>query len=76
MAVKADSIDSLCDLAAKVKESGVLDILIALNSNNKPARTLWELTQIRRQALKKNNRNLGYPVIVVFSKIIPAYLAI
>ncbi|OGX52246.1 MAG: acetyl-CoA decarbonylase/synthase complex subunit gamma [Omnitrophica WOR_2 bacterium RIFOXYB2_FULL_45_11] len=69
LAVKADSIDSLCDLAAKVKESGVLDILIALNSNNKPARTLWELTQIRRQALKKNNRNLGYPVIAVIEKL-------
>ena len=69
LAVKADSIDSLCGLAAKVKESGVLDILIALNSNNKPARTLWELTQIRRQALKKNNRNLGYPVIAVIEKL-------
>ncbi|MEK6568337.1 MAG: (Fe-S)-binding protein, partial [Candidatus Omnitrophota bacterium] len=54
LALKAPSIDSLPDLAARVKESGVSDILIALNTNNKPAQTIWELTQIRRQALKKN----------------------
>ena len=53
MAVKADSIDNLSELATKVKESGVLDILIAVNTNNKPAQTIWELTQIRRQALKR-----------------------
>ena len=69
MALKADSIDSLPDLAARVKESGVSDILIALNTNNKPAQTIWELTQIRPSSFKKNNRNLGYPVIAVIEKL-------
>lgn len=69
LAVKADSIDKLSELAGKAKESGVLDIVIAVNTTNKSPRTLWELTQIRRQALKKNNRSLGYPVIAVIEKL-------
>ena len=53
LAVKADSMDKLSELAGKAKESGVLDIVIAVNAANKSPRTLWELTQIRRQALKR-----------------------
>ena len=69
LAVKADSLDKFAELSGKAKESGVLDIVIALNTSNKPRQTLWELTQIRRQALKKNNRNLGYPVITLIEKL-------
>ena len=69
LAVKADSLDKFAELSGKAKESGVLDIVIALNTSNKPQQTLWELTQIRRQALKKNNRSLGYPVIMAIEKL-------
>ena len=69
MAVKADSIDNLSALAAKVKESGLQDILIAVNTNNKPSQTLGELDPDSSSGLKKNNRNLGYPVITVIEKL-------
>jgi acetyl-CoA decarbonylase/synthase complex subunit gamma len=32
---------------------------------------IWDLTQIRRLALKKNNRNLGYPALVVVDNTDP-----
>jgi acetyl-CoA decarbonylase/synthase complex subunit gamma len=32
---------------------------------------IWDLTQIRRQALKKSNRSLGYPILTIIDKSDP-----
>jgi acetyl-CoA decarbonylase/synthase, CODH/ACS complex subunit gamma len=62
LVVKAESLDGLADLTEKIKIKGIEDLIL------EPAATgmsswLTLSTQIRRLALKKNFRALGYPVI-------------
>lgn len=60
--VKSSSIEELADLSDKVKEAGVEDIV--LNYDGAGIKdTLQGLTTIRRAALKKSFRPLGYPVV-------------
>ena len=61
--VSASTLETLADLAEKVKGAGVEDIVLDPGVREL-GRSLSKLTQIRRQALKKNNRSLGYPVIL------------
>ncbi len=53
---------ALANLVEQVKNAGVEDIVLDPGSRG-PVDTLISLTQIRRLALKKNFRLLGYPVI-------------
>ncbi len=62
LAVRADSLDGLAELTEKVKGAGVQDIVLDPGARD-PAGTLVALTQLRRLALKKNFRPLGFPVI-------------
>jgi len=62
VAVRADSLDGLADLTAKLKEAGVEDIVLDPGARD-PAGVLVALTQLRRLALSKNFRPLGYPII-------------
>ncbi|MCS7179587.1 MAG: acetyl-CoA decarbonylase/synthase complex subunit gamma [Anaerolineae bacterium] len=62
VAVRADSLDALADLTEKVKGIGVPDIVLDPGVRD-PAGTLTTLTHLRRLALKKNFRPLGYPII-------------
>jgi len=42
---------------------------LVLDTGNKPvAEKVWDLTQIRRLALKKSDRSLGYPTLVIVDK--------
>ncbi len=60
--VKADGLDALSELTEKVKGLGVEDIVI--DSGAKKASEIIEHnTLIRRAAIKKNFKPLGYPVI-------------
>jgi len=55
-------LERLSGLTAQVCATGLSDIV--LDTGNKPLpQKLWDLTQIRRQALKKSNRSLGFPVL-------------
>ena len=57
-------LEELASLSEKVKNAGVEDIVLDFGA--KPLReTLHNLTIIRRLALKKGVRSLGYPVLVV-----------
>jgi acetyl-CoA decarbonylase/synthase complex subunit gamma len=62
LAVSASTLDDLADLTVKIKEAGVDDMVL-----DPEARTIGGSltlnTQIRRLALKKNFRPLGYPII-------------
>jgi acetyl-CoA decarbonylase/synthase complex subunit gamma len=63
LAVVADSMDGLADLTEKIKGQGVEDMIIDPGARDLGA-SLAYATQIRRLALKKNYRPLGFPMIV------------
>jgi len=62
LAVKGETLDELAELTEKIKGKGVEDMVLDLGGANM-AEWLTRSTQIRRLALKKNFRALGYPVI-------------
>ncbi|MFA4888379.1 MAG: acetyl-CoA decarbonylase/synthase complex subunit gamma [Candidatus Omnitrophota bacterium] len=66
----AADLDKLSALSAQLKQAGATDLV--LDSGKKPiADKIWDLTQVRRQALKKNNRSLGFPMITVIENADP-----
>jgi acetyl-CoA decarbonylase/synthase complex subunit gamma len=62
LAIIAASLDELADLTEKVKAKGIEDLVLDPGGRNLQAGLVLE-TQIRRLAVKKNFRSLGYPVI-------------
>lgn len=63
LGVEATSLGSLADLTEKIKAAGVEDMVIDPGARDFGS-FLAYATQIRRLALKKNFRSLGYPIIV------------
>jgi len=63
LVVKADSIDALADLTEKIKGKGVEDLVIDPATKNL-SQLLTFSTQVRRLALKKNVRSVGFPIMV------------
>ena len=66
LAVRADSLDELSDLVQKITAQGVEDLILDSGAKSL-AQRIGELTQIRRLALKKTYRPLGYPTIAFTS---------
>ena len=64
LAVKADGggLDALAELAEKIKAAGVEDIVLDPGVRDYKS-SLATFTQLRRLALKKNERKVGYPLI-------------
>ncbi len=62
LAVKANGLDALAALTEKIKAAGVEDIVLDPGARDF-LDTLTLATQIRRLAIKKNFRPLGYPII-------------
>jgi len=62
LAIKADTLDGLADLSEKVGKAGVPDIVLDPGARGL-VDSLAALTQLRRLALKKNLRLLGFPII-------------
>jgi len=62
LAVKAETLERLAALAEDLKQAGVEDLALDPLARAHGA-SLTALTQLRRLALKKNFRPLGYPVI-------------
>ncbi len=58
----ADGLDELADLAQKIADAGVADLVVDPGSRHLGT-SLAHMTQLRRLALKKNFRPLGYPII-------------
>jgi len=63
LAVSAPDVDSLAALTEKVKGKGLEDLVLAVDGGNL-SKMLALSTQIRRLALKKNFRPLGYPTVI------------
>ena len=62
LVVSADSLDGLSALAEKV--SGITKNIVLGVRSAAPVQKLAELTQIRRQAIRRKNRHFGYPSFV------------
>ncbi len=62
LAVKADGLDALATLTEQIKGAGVEDLVLDPGARDFLG-TLTLATQIRRLAIKKNFRALGYPII-------------
>jgi acetyl-CoA decarbonylase/synthase complex subunit gamma len=58
----SDGLDELAELTKSITDAGVADLVLDPGSRDLSG-SLTQLTQIRRLALKKNFRPLGYPVI-------------
>ncbi len=57
-----DGLDELADLTKKLTDAGIADVVLDPGSRDLGG-SLAQLTQLRRLALKKNFRALGYPII-------------
>ena len=73
LALRPESLEEIPELTKKANEAGMKDLVIDINTRNQNARVIWELTQVRRQALKKVNRALGYPAIAVMDRLLNSY---
>ncbi len=62
VAVRASTLDGLAELTEKIKGAGVEDMVLDPGVRG-PLESLTAFTQLRRLALKKNFRPLGYPLI-------------
>lgn len=66
LAVKSDSLDELSELVQKITAQGVEDLVLDPGSKHL-SQKINQLTQVRRLALKKTYRPLGYPTIAITS---------
>lgn len=70
LVIFAQNFDSLAKLAQELNALGVNNLI--LDTGIKPVtEKIWDLTQLRRQALKKSNRSLGYPSLAIVGKVDP-----
>lgn len=70
LVVRADSFDQLSQLTKELTALGVNELILDTGIKSS-ADKIWDLTQIRRQALKRSNRALGYPALAIVNKTDP-----
>jgi acetyl-CoA decarbonylase/synthase complex subunit gamma len=75
LAVAGDSLDEIADLTGKLKQKGVEDLVLAPQSGG-AGHGLATLTQLRRLALEKSYRPLGFPIVIRTSAEDPAQEAL
>ncbi len=66
LAVKGENLEELAELTPDIKDAGAEDLLLDPGARD-PLSGVQEQTQIRRQALEKTFRPLGYPTIAIVS---------
>lgn len=64
MVISAPDLEGLSALSQACAAKGVQDLVLDTGKKSAPDK-LWDLTQLRRLALKKSFRSLGFPVIAV-----------
>ena len=60
----AQDLDALSELTKELNKQGAADLVLDTGKKS-ISEKIWDLTQGRRQALKKSNRALGYPALVI-----------
>jgi len=67
LVVCASSLEETSNITKDLKKDGLEDLI--LDTSDKPlSRKIWDLTQIRRLALKKKERSLGYPTLAIVNE--------
>ncbi|MDD5431784.1 MAG: acetyl-CoA decarbonylase/synthase complex subunit gamma [Candidatus Omnitrophica bacterium] len=70
LVVSAPNLEEVSVLTQELAKQGISDLVI--DTEVKPiSEKLWDLTQVRRQALKKSNRSLGYPLLTIVENTDP-----
>lgn len=64
LAIKAETLEKLSELSQALSAEGI-DCLVLDTPEKTLNRRIWNLTQIRRLAIKKNHRPLGYPSMAI-----------
>jgi len=67
LVVVAQDIDEVAQLTKELNSLGVRDLILDTGVKSISDK-IWDLTQIRRQALKKSNRALGYSTLAIVDK--------
>ncbi|MDI6759140.1 MAG: acetyl-CoA decarbonylase/synthase complex subunit gamma [Candidatus Omnitrophota bacterium] len=67
LVVSGQNIECICSLTEELSRQGINDLVIDTGKKSIPEK-IWDLTQIRRQALKKSNRSLGYPTLTIIEQ--------
>ena len=62
LVVSGESLEGISNLTRELNTLGVTDLILQTQDKSINQK-LWDSTQIRRQALKKSNRSLGYPLL-------------
>ncbi|MFH0762987.1 MAG: acetyl-CoA decarbonylase/synthase complex subunit gamma [Candidatus Omnitrophota bacterium] len=75
LVVSAADLEALSKLSVELSNKGAADLVLEPGGKSISDK-IWQLTQIRRQALKKSNRSLGYPALVIVEKDDPLQEAI
>jgi len=64
LVVKSKDLEELSNLTKNLNSRGINDLVSKIEDKHLNEK-VWDFTQIRRQALKKTNRSLGYPVMEI-----------
>jgi len=67
LVVVAQDIDEVAQLTKELNSLGACDLILDTGVKSISDK-IWDLTQIRRQALKKSNRALGYSTLAIVDK--------
>ena len=62
LGVRADGLEALAELTEKLKGAGVSEMVLDVTAE-RPCQTLERLTQVRRLALRRTFRPLGFPTL-------------
>jgi len=64
LVVSAPDLETVSNLTKELSNQGISDLVLDTGAKSISDK-IWDLTQIRRQALKKSNRSLGFPNLVI-----------
>jgi len=67
LVVVEQDINQLAQITRELNSLGVRELVLDTGIKSITDK-IWDLTQLRRQALKKSNRALGYPVLAIVDK--------
>lgn len=75
LCVYEPDLEAMANLTTELNNQGVVDLILDTGKKAIPEK-IWDLTQTRRQALKRSNRSLGYPAITIIEEEDPYEKAI
>jgi len=67
LAVTDPDLESLSGLTAQLNNQGITDLVLD-TGKKRFSDKIWDLTQLRRLPLKRSNRSLGYPTMVIIDE--------